>query len=53
MIHFSYFPTSEDEIPPRVWFKGNAPTWRETLVHNAPWLVLLAAVIARALGFWF
>lgn len=53
MIHFSYLPTSKDEIPPRVWFKGKAPNWRETSVHNVPWLVLLTVVIARALGFLF
>lgn len=52
MFHLSNLPTSQEEIPPRFWFKGEAMSWREALVRNAPWLVLLAVVIARALGFF-
>lgn len=41
-------PSSEEEIPTGFRFEGEAPSWRKTLLHNAPWLVLLAVVIARA-----
>ncbi len=51
MIHYSYLPANGEEIPPRFWFKGKAPTSREMLAHNALWLVLLAVVITRGLGF--
>ena len=46
---FQNTPTSEAEIPRKAWFDGEAPTLRETLIHNAPWAALLVVAIGGAL----